>query len=163
MALSSWSTRSRKAIRAVAVFEALKGLVVLAAGSGLLLLIHKDVHELAAHLVEHAHLNPAARYPHIFIDAATHLQDSRLTLLALGAAAYSLLRFVESYGLFREAAWAEMFAAATGAVYVPFELAGLIHRASWLGFAALALNVAVVSIMVVALLRRRRVNTENSV
>ncbi len=143
-------------IKVVAVFEAFKGLIAFAAASGLLLLIHRDLHELAARLVEHAHLDPAAKYPRIFIAAATHLQNLRLTLLALGAAAYSLVRFAEAYGLFREKAWAEIFAAASGAVYIPFEIAELLHRFNWLSVAALILNIGVVAIMIWALLLRRK-------
>ena len=37
-------TPQRSAIRLIAAFEAFKGLLVIAAGSGLLLLIHQDLH-----------------------------------------------------------------------------------------------------------------------
>ncbi len=144
------------AIRAVAAFEAFKGLAVLAAASGVLLLIHQDLHTIAVRLVAHTHLNPAAHYPRIFIDAATHLQNAHLMQLALGAAAYALLRFVESYGLLREAAWAEMLAAVSGAIYVPFELVHLARHPGWISVAALILNLAVVAVMVIALVQRRR-------
>ena len=146
----------RKAVRAVAWLEASKGVVVLLAATGLLSLIHRDLHEIAARLVEHAHLNPAARYPRIFVDAAGQLQNTRLVLLALGAATYAVLRLVEGYGLFRERAWAEMLAAGSGAVYVPMEVVGLLRHASWLGLALLVFNLAVVAVMVAALWRRRR-------
>ncbi|RYY96983.1 MAG: DUF2127 domain-containing protein, partial [Comamonadaceae bacterium] len=147
---------TRASIRYVAGFEAFKGVVVLCAASGLLLLLHHDLHAAAASVIAHLHLNPASRYPAIFLDAAANLQDARLATLALGAAAYAALRFVEAYGLFRRAAWAELLAAASGAVYVPFEVAHLLRRPDWLSVAALALNVAVVSLMVAALLHRRR-------
>ena len=87
------------AVRVVALFEALKGLVVLLAATGVLAFVHKDLEAIAVKLVEHAHLDPAARYPEIFITAAGDLQDSRLALLALGAAAYSALRFIEVFDL----------------------------------------------------------------
>jgi hypothetical protein len=47
----------------VAAFEAAKGLLVLAAGFGLLSLLHKDVQVLAERFVDRLHLNPAKRYP----------------------------------------------------------------------------------------------------
>ena len=150
------------ALKAVAAFEALKGLVALAAASGAPLLVHRDLHQLALRLVEHTHLNPAAKYSSIFIDAAAHLQDSKLVFIAAGAAAYSIVRFVESYGLFRGAAWAEGFAALSGAVYVPFELAAIIRRPNWLGFVILVINLAVVAVVVLALLRRQRARKQNA-
>ena len=104
-----------RTIQAVAVFEALKGVVVLLASSAVLSLAHKDLHALALSLVEHAHLNPAAKYPQIFLAAAGDLHNVHLLGLALGAAAYSLLRFVEAYGLYRERVWAEMLAAVEAA------------------------------------------------
>ena len=144
------------AITAVAVFEAFKGMVVLIVASGLTLLMHRDIHAMAERLVAHTHLNPASRYPHIFLDAVDHLQNVHLSMLALGAAAYSALRFLEAYGLLRRAAWAEMLAALSGAIYVPFEIANLLRHFTWLSAGALVLNVLVVLIMVAALVRRRR-------
>jgi len=145
-----------KAIRAVAFFEALKGVAVLLAGSGLLSLVHRDIYAFAATLIEHAHLNPASRYPQIFLDAASKLSDTRLLLLAVGAAVYSLVRLIEAYGLFFERSWAEVLAAFSGAIYVPFEIYELVRRPTWHGAALLILNVAVVAIMVRALGQRRR-------
>lgn len=149
------------ALKAVAVFEASKGLVAFAAASGLLLLVHRDLHELALRLVEHTHLNPAAHYPGIFIEAATHLQNARLALLAAGAALYATVRFVEAYGLYRGAAWAEVLAAVGGAIYVPFEVAEVLHRPNGISTAVLAINLAIVGVAVRALLRRRGAGSQN--
>lgn len=144
-----------KAVRLVAYLEAAKGLTVLLAATGLLALVHQDVHRMAALLIAHAHLNPASRYPQIFLDAAANLADSRLLALAAGAAMYASLRLIEAYGLYFERAWAEWLAAASGAVYVPFELAGLLHKPGWQGVALLLLNLGVVGLMVRAMVRRR--------
>ena len=152
----------RRAIRLVAFLEAAKGILVLAAASGLLSLLHKDVYELAYRLIEHAHLNPAAKYPQIFLDAAARLGDSRLLTLAAGAAAYSLLRLVEAYGLYRERAWAEILAAASGAIYLPFEILGLLHQLSWHGGLLLLLNLLVVALMLRALNLRRHSDSTNA-
>ncbi len=148
--------RQRTTIRCVALFELLKGVVVLGAATGLFALMHHNLHDAAAALVAHTHLNPASRYPRIFIDAASNLQDSRLVMLAAGAAAYALMRLAEGYGLYRERAWAELLAAASGAIYVPFELVELVQRPSWTAAALLALNLLVVALMLRALAQRRR-------
>ena len=150
-----------KTIKFVAAFEAFKGLLALLAASGVLLLVHKDLHALAVRLVEHAHLNPAAHYPSIFIVAAKHLENTRFTLIAVGALVYSTLRFVEAYGLYREASWAEVLAAVSGTIYVPFEVNELMHFVNWLSIGALLINIAVVVVMVVALVVRRRTDSVN--
>lgn len=149
--------RPRAAVRAVALVEGCKGLLVLLAASGLVSLVHQDLADVAIRLVEHAHLNPAARYPGIFIQAASHLQEAGLVWLALGAAAYSLLRLAEAYGLFHERVWAEVLAAASGAIYVPIELVELVRRPTGLGAVILSVNVAIVLVMVRALRGRREV------
>ena len=86
-------------MRIVAIAEAAKGTVVLLAGLGLLALINRDVQAIAERLVRLSHLNPASRYPRIFIDAAAHVTNGKLWLLAGAAAAYALVRWVEAYGL----------------------------------------------------------------
>ena len=153
---------SSSAIRLVALFEAAKGFLVVLAASGLLSLIHKDVHAVAATFIEHLHLNPASHYPHIFLDALSNLHSSRLMLLAAGGAAYAALRFVEAYGLYFEKAWAEVLAAASGAIYVPFEVTELLERPTWHGAALLAVNVLVVAVMVRALLQRRGADSQRT-
>ena len=148
---------SHKAIQFVAALEAFKGIVVLLAASGLLALMHHDLHDLAAQLIEHAHLNPQ-----IFLDAADHVTDSRLKELAMGAALYSVLRLVEGYGLFRERIWAEMLAALSGAIYIPFEIAALIHKPTLISTGLLILNVGIVALMVNALNARRKATAQRA-
>lgn len=148
-------TPARRAIRTVALFEAAKGAVVLLAATGLLALVHHDLAALVVALVQHTHLNPASKYPHILMDAAAHLQHLRLWWLALGACAYSALRFVEAWGLYRERPWAEWLAAVSGGVYIPFEIANVVHERSALSVLLLAANAAVLAVMVRALAGRR--------
>src|SRR5574340_1644507 len=124
--------RLAKTVRAVALFEAAKGALVLLVGFGLLSLIHHDMQLFAERLITHAHLDPASRYPRIFLDLADRVTDSRLALLAAGAALYSTVRFIEAYGLWHARAWAEWFAALSGAISVPFELFELQKRVNWL-------------------------------
>ena len=151
-----------KAIRVISLFEALKGFVVLLAAAGFLSLLHKDLYAIAINFVEHTHLNPASKYPQIFLDAASHTHDSRLLALALGAAGYSTVRLFEAYGLFFGRAWAEVLAAASGAIYFPIELLGLARHATWTGAFLFIINFAVVTVMVHALLLRRRARASNA-
>lgn len=134
-------------LRVVAAFEAAKGLVVVLAGFGVLLLIHRDLQAIAERLVAHLHLNPASRYPRIFLRAASDTTPGRLKLLALGAFGYSAVRFVEAAGLWYERRWAEWFAVATGLIYVPFEAAAFVRRSDLEPLVALLLNLGIVLLM----------------
>jgi uncharacterized membrane protein (DUF2068 family) len=145
-----------RGIRMVALVEAAKSLFVLLAGFGLLTLLHHDLHALAARVIERLHLNPARKYPRIFIDAASQLTDARLWLLASLALIYALCRAIEAYGLWRERAWAEWFALVTGAIYLPVEVYELCHGVSWIKALALTVNLGIVAYMGFAIRRTRQ-------
>lgn len=147
---------SRRAIRAVAFFEAAKGLLAFAAALGLLSLMHHDVGLLAGQAVEHLHLNPASRYPSVILAAADNLHDSRLLMIALGAVAYGAIRLLEAGGLWWQKAWAEWLAALSGAIYVPAEIYEFVRHPSLLGGLLFLVNVAIVVVMLLALRARRR-------
>jgi len=110
--------RSSSAIRSVAVLEAFKGVVVMLAGLGILSLVHRNLQDVAANLILHAHLNPASHYPSIFLDTIHDLNNSKLWRYSAGAASYVSLRFIEAYGLWYTKLWAEWLAALSGAFYV---------------------------------------------
>ena len=133
-----------RGVRAVAIFEALKRLIVLFAGFGLFAVMHRDIQAIAERLVEHSHLNPAHHYPKIFLDAVSHVNDSQLRFLAALAFLYAGLRLVEAYGLWRMKTWAEWYAVVTGGIYVPIEVYRLFRHATFLGIAVLLVNTFIV-------------------
>jgi uncharacterized membrane protein (DUF2068 family) len=139
----------------VAGFEAAKGLIVLAAGLGLFHLVHRDAEEAAERLVRNLHLDVDSHYPRIFIDVAARLDDSHLRMLAAVALVYSLVRFVEGYGLWRDRRWAEWFGAISGAVYLPLELYKLTEGITWLRLTILLVNSIVVLYLTQLLVRKQ--------
>ena len=153
---------AHNSVRVIAVFEAAKGTLVIVTGFGALSLIHQDAQKFAAQLVHHLHLNPAKHYPKIFIDAAAHLTDTRLLTLAILAASYGLVRFIEAYGLWKARRWAEWFAAVSGGIYIPFEIYEFMKGDTWLSAGALAINVLVVVLMINVLYRAHPVNGADS-
>lgn len=135
-------------IRAVALFEAAKGALVLIAGFGLFRLFHRDADVAADLLSRRLHLNPAKEHARIFVELLSNLASSKLWLLAALALTYSCMRFIEAYGLWHNRAWAKWVAVLSGAIYVPFELYELSRGPGGVKLAALVLNVAVVAYMV---------------
>lgn len=150
------STGLRKSIRAVALFEAFKGAVVLAAGFGLLQLLHKNIHQIVFEFISRIHLNPAQKYPRIFLELADHITDQNLWLFAGLALTYSILRFIEGYGLWNQRTWAEWFAAVSAGIYLPFEVYEIYVKLSGVKLLALAANAIVIGIAAWALLQRKR-------
>ena len=143
-------------LRVVAVFELAKGVLALAAGAGLLAFVHRDIGDVVTELLLHLHLNPARRIPGIFVLLADRVASMDLWLVAIGAAAYAVVRIAEAYGLWFNREWAEWLGAVSGAIYVPFELYALAKGVTPLRLVTLAINLLVVAVLSDALWRRRR-------
>ena len=134
-------------IRLVAIFEAAKGLLVLLAGFGLLSIVHQNMQQVAEDVVSHFHLNPASRYPRIFLELASNISNAQLWPMAGFAFAYAGIRLVEAYGLWQERRWAEWLAVASGSIYVPIELYELFTGVSLIKVCTLTANISIVAYM----------------
>jgi len=143
-------------LRVVAIFEAAKGLLIVLAGFGLLEYVHRDLHLAAEHLVRHFHLNPASRYPRIFLDLADRMTDAQLWVLALSALCYAVVRFVEAYGLWLQRRWAEWFGLVAGGIYVPIEIFEVLRKISWPRVTLLIVNVGIVVYLSLILYQSRQ-------
>jgi len=146
----------KKSIHAAAIFEAVKGVLVLVVGFGLLELLHKDAHMIACEFISHVHLNPLQKYPSIFIDLANHVTERKLWIIASLALIYSAFRFIEGYGLWKERAWAEWLAVISGMIYFPFEIYEILLKISFVRVFALVTNIVVVGIVIFALIVERK-------
>jgi uncharacterized membrane protein (DUF2068 family) len=147
-------------LRVVSLFEAAKGLLVLLAGFGLLAYIHKDLHLAVEQLVRHFHLNPANRYPQIFLDLADRVTDTQLWVLALSALCYAVVRFVEAYGLWLQRRWAEWFGLAAGGIYVPIEIFEVVRKVTWPRVSLLIVNTAIVVYLSFIVYQSRKERTQ---
>jgi uncharacterized membrane protein (DUF2068 family) len=155
------SPRLQDSIRAVAIFEAIKGVFVLVAGFGLLSLLHKDAHQIACEFISKVHLNPAQKYPKIFIDLADHITDGKLWFFAVIALIYSAFRFVEGYGLWKERVWAEWLAVVSGTIYLPIEVYQVCVKVSFVSVFALAANIVVVGVVAYVLIQKQDLQDKN--
>ena len=150
-----------RGLHTIACIEALKGVLVLVVGFGLLSLVDQDLQAAAERLVRLSHLNPARHYPQVFIQALANTTDARLKFLATLAFLYSGVRFIEAYGLWRMKTWAEWFAIISGAVYLPLEVFGLIKHATFLKAGVFLVNAGIVGYLVYVLWLSRRANVES--
>ena len=142
-------------LRTIALAEGAKGLAVLAVGTGVLALVHHSLQDAAETIVRHLHLNPASKYPRIFIDAAANLNDTGLLLLAGVAFFYAAMHLVEAAGLWRERRWAEWLGVCNGSIYIPFEFYELSRHVTMLKIGTLLVNAAIVAYLARELWRKR--------
>ena len=137
-------TATRSALRAIATFEAIKGLLALAALIGLLDLLHHDVRRLAIELIGRFGLNPSARYPSMLLHYADLIPGTNVHMIVLLGSAYIAVRLLEAYGLWNALLWGEWLGTLSTGLYVPFELAHLLRRPSAFGALVVAGNIALV-------------------
>jgi len=121
--------------------------IVVLAGLGVLSMRHRDIWGVAESLLEFFHVNPHRHYVGIFIDLVYRVSDIRLWKIAVVAAVYVILRFVEAYGLWYVKPWSEWLAIASGTIYIPFEMADLMHRITWLRVVVIVVNLGIVLYM----------------
>jgi uncharacterized membrane protein (DUF2068 family) len=149
-------TARRRALHAIAMFEAFKGFAALAAALGFLGLLHRDIHQLALALLWRFHLPPDQRLPTLLLHYADLLSAINLRTLAPVAVAYITLRFCEAWGLWKEKSWAEWLGTLSGALYIPLELGHLLHRTTLINAAVLLANILMVGFLGFQLWNRRR-------
>ncbi len=138
---------SGRGVRFVAVLAAAKGIAVLTVGCGLLALVHRNAQDIGEEIVRQFHLNPASRYPRIFLDAASGATSDDLWLIVFGASACASARLIEAYGLWHERRWAVWFASASGALYVPIEIYELLEGVTLIKAILLAANLGILAFM----------------
>src|SRR5512136_3487953 len=98
------------ALRSIALFEAAKGLLALAAACGVLSLRHTDLHVATdAFLLRHG-IDPERHYTRLFIESVAKATNHHAGEIAALAFVYALIRLVEGYGLWQGKHWAEWFA-----------------------------------------------------
>lgn len=147
---------ARRTLRAIAVYEAVKGFAALAAMLGLVDLAHHDVRRLAIELIGRFKLDPLAHYPSLLLHYADVLSTAQLMPVFLLGTGYVVLRMAEAYGLWFGRTWGEELGAISGALYIPFEGRHLWERPSVVTALVLAGNAFLVGFLVWVLWRRRR-------
>jgi uncharacterized membrane protein (DUF2068 family) len=146
----------RRALRAIALFEATKGAVVLAGLIGLIDLLHSDVQAAALALIGRFGLDPDAPYPSMLLHYAALLPNADIAQLVMLASAYITLRAVEAAGLWFTQVWAEYLGALSGGIYIPFEVSHFVHEPDWVNAGIVVVNVVIVGYLVYALWLRHQ-------
>jgi uncharacterized membrane protein (DUF2068 family) len=143
-------------LRAVATFEFIKGVFVLLIGLSALLLVHKDAWVIAESLLALLHISTDRRWAQMFLDFAANLTDTRLWAAAWLAFIYSVLRFTEGYGLWKQRTWAEWIAFGSGTLLLPLEIRELMRGITLLRSVVFLVNIGIVLYMFFLLRAGRR-------
>jgi uncharacterized membrane protein (DUF2068 family) len=146
---------SAAGLRTVAVFEASKGLLVVALAI-VLIAVRGQIEDYTEDFLYSLHLDPDRRLARMVMEAATKLSDARTWTVFLAAATYSTVRFVEAWGLWHMRIWAEWFALLSGTLYLPWEILKVAERATWERVGVLVINIAIILYMLFIRVRDAR-------
>jgi len=146
----------------IAAFKLLQALLSVVIGIGALQLLHKDVGDELARLVDYLRFNPESRIINFILDHASQLNDHVLRQIGAGGVGYAGLLLIESIGLYLEKTWAEYLTLAVTGSFLPWEIFEL-----WLGLTLGKCALLVVNALVFIYLfnlivgRKRHTNLES--
>ncbi len=142
-------------LRTIALLEAAKGILALAAVCGVLSLRHTDLHAVTdAFLLRHG-IDPERHYTRLFIESVAGATNHHSGQLIAVGIAYGLIRLAEGYGLWRGKHWAEWFAVLSASLWMPLEALHLARRPRLFTAGIILFNIAVIVYLGRLLARQR--------
>ena len=132
----------------IGLFKLFKGLLLLAAGLGMLRLLHRDVADTVNHWIQILRVDPDNHYVHQAIARVINVTPKQLRELSVGSFVYAALLLTEGIGLLARKHWAEYFTVVSTALLIPLELYEISRHVTAAKLAVLAINVVVVIYLV---------------
>jgi uncharacterized membrane protein (DUF2068 family) len=130
----------------IGVFELVKGLLLLAAGVGILKLMHKDIAEVVEHWINVLRVDPDNHYYiHGLAVKALNLNNRKLEELSAGTFLYASLFLTEGTGLLLHKRWAQYFTIIVTGSLLPLEIYAFVHRATIAKAIMIVVNAAIVA------------------
>lgn len=149
---SSNHPRRRHALHLIALFEALKGVLALAAATGLKFLGPTPLQRSISFVIQHFDLDPD-NGP---LPSLLKLVDpSGVQFAVVFLILYAALRFGEAWGLWQMRAWASVLGCVSAAIYLPIDIYAVVCHPGWTAWTVLIINIAVVLFLVQDLRARR--------
>jgi uncharacterized membrane protein (DUF2068 family) len=128
------------------MIEAAKGVLAVAIGLAFVEIVRHDVdlEDAALNLLYLLHIDPERRIALALLHAAERMNEANVMTVISLVGLYAGLRFLESYGLWRQRIWAEWLAIISGAIYLPFEVRALVRHPTAVHWAVLLINIVIV-------------------
>ncbi|MCC4618566.1 DUF2127 domain-containing protein [Xanthomonas cassavae CFBP 4642] len=144
--------RAHPGLHAIALLEAVKGVLALLAATGLEILGPLSLQNAVSTLIRRFNLDPDhGALPSLL----KTISPDAVHLAAAAMLAYGLLHVVEAWGLWRAKAWASLLGCLSAAIYLPFDIYAIVRHPGWTAWAVLAINLIVVGVLARDLVRRR--------
>ena len=138
------------------IFKLVKGVLLVAFGTGAFLSLHKDVSEIVGRGVYLLHVDPDNRYIHALLAKLVVVSPRKLEAIGAGTFIYAALVWIEGVGLLLRKHWAEYFTAIMTASFIPLEFYELARRFSGRKMIIIGINAIIVWYLVARIQRRRK-------
>lgn len=141
-------THRDRVILLIAIFKLFKAALLLAAGVGVLSLLHKDVAATLMNFLSVLHVDHNNHYIHGMIMKLGLMSDHKLEALSAGSFFYAALMGTEGVGLLLRKHWAEYFTIFATASFIPLEIYELIKQFGAGKIVVLIINLAIVAYLI---------------
>ena len=145
------------ALRLIALFKLLKGLLLLGVGFSALRLIHADVSVLVSSWADRLNIDPQNRYLGATLSRFLSLEPRTFVAIAAGSFVYAVVLLTEAVGLWFRRRWAEYFTIIVTSSFIPLEIYEVSKRVTGPRLATIVVNVAIVTYLVRQLRTSERV------
>jgi uncharacterized membrane protein (DUF2068 family) len=127
----------------IAFYKFAQALLFVFIGVGAHHLLHKDLGDQFARLVDHLRFNPESRFVNFVLDKISLVNDPMLRRIGWVAFCYAAVSTLEGIGLYLEKTWGEILTLVITASFLPWEIFEIFRRQTPVRFALLAANLLV--------------------
>lgn len=131
-------------MRSVAIFEAGKGLLVLAVGLGISRYLDHDLVTAGMALLDKVGLAQDGRIGSALLHLLASAGNLDFRVVVLILCLYAAMRFLEAYGLWYQRPWTPWYVSISTGSYLPIEVHHFIDHPRWMTAAIIVGNVALV-------------------
>jgi uncharacterized membrane protein (DUF2068 family) len=139
----------------VGIFKYSKAIFFTAVGAGALNLVHKNVGDVAQHIVDAFRLDGGSVFVRVLLEKAQLVDPHKLREAGTLSFLYAAVCVVEGTGLVLEKGWAEYFTVVLTAMGLPWESYELMEKFSWYKVALMVANLAILLYLVWVLKKKK--------
>jgi len=140
--------RSNLLLRLIIFEKGLLGVLAVLLSAGLLSLVHRDLELFALDLAAALNLDTDNRFLNLVFEQLMDVKTSTLVGVSIVGFIYSILNFVEAFGLAMGYRWAEYLTVIATAMFIPFEVYELFVELTLFRVTALVINLLILVFLV---------------
>lgn len=144
-------SKNSGAIRLIAIFKLLSGVLLLVVALGALRLLRGDIADVVRYWLEELRVDPHNHFIDTLLTRATGVDRRTLVEVGAGSFLYATLLLTEGVGLLLRKRWAEYLTVIATGLFIPLEIYEVFKSASVGKGVVLALNIAIVGYLAMRL------------